>query len=45
MIAQSNILRNHIERLGAAYGYVSKNYEKKNSGTKGLKKTKIYKFL
>ena len=26
-------------------GYVSKNYEKKNSGTKGLKKMKIYKFL
>ena len=26
-------------------GYVSKNYEKKNSGTKGLMKIKIYKFL
>ena len=26
-------------------GYVSKNYEKKNSGTKGFKKMKIYKFL
>ena len=26
-------------------GYVPKNYEKKNSGSKGLKKIKIYKFV
>ena len=26
-------------------GYVSKNYKKKNSGSKGLKKTKIFKFV
>ena len=25
-------------------GYVPKNYEKENSGSKGLKKIKIYKF-
>ena len=25
--------------------YVPKNYEKKNSGSKGLKKIKIYKFV
>ena len=38
MIAQSNILRNHIERLGAALSYVTKNDEKKNPGTNGLDK-------
>ena len=26
-------------------GYVSKNYEKKNSGSKGLNKMKTYKFV
>ena len=26
-------------------GFVPKNYEKKNSGSKGLKITKIYKFV
>ena len=43
MIAQSNILRNHIERLGAALYRLrlKKLYEKKNSGGKGLINTKM----